>query len=686
MAANPTLARIPALRILAPLASGIAIHRLCGIDCTAVPLAIIILSAIVYLLLSRLSRTPAGRLRWRPYFLAPLALCALSLGWLAAILHYPAQLTDQQRGGRVLTGRVTKLKFTDFSMQMSVQVLDKELPPCRVLLSTRGCDYTMREGDIISWQAQLGEVGHMGNPGEMDYAKHLIDNDGIRYQQHLPVGQIIRTGHSPTLMTRLAVLRHSIQRQIYASRLRPGTQHFVVALLLGDSGMIDKATRQEFAAAGIAHVLALSGMHVGVITLMIWWLLFPLDYLGMKKLRLVITLAAMSLFALFTGFSPSVVRATVMTGFVFAPLFFHRRSASLNALAMAALMILVLEPSAIFQVGFQLSFITVGCLLLLARVPDSLRSKHRAVNLLTSTAIASLVAMLATMALSAHYFHTVSFLSVASNLMVLPVMPAFMALGALFLLVTAAGMQWPLLDWALDGIYNYTSWTAAAITRLPLSHASGVYVSTFGVVAYFVVMALIVLWLRRREHRYLIAAGAGIAVMLAHSLWLDAHTTRQGAIIFNSFSSTPILYYHDGKGYVWVPDEEETDSAAFARYYAGFLARHSIDQLHFVTSGDTLQLEGAMFMPPYAYLMGHRVMAVGSGKWKRMFHESKLALDDIIVTKRYHGTAARLHELFQFTRLIVSGAMQNSSIVNECDTLGIPCHALSSLGAAAVAP
>ncbi len=640
----------------------------------------IMISVIAYMLLNRLSRNPAGRLRWRPYFVVPLALCTLSLGWLAAILHSPPHLTDSQRSGRVLTGRITELKFTDFSMQMVVQILDEVSPTGKVLVSTRGCDYMMHEGDIISWQAHLSEVGHMGNPDEMDYAQYLIDNYGIRYQQHLPVGQIRRMGYSPTLSTRMAQVRHSIERQIFASRLRPGTQHFVVALLLGNSSSIDNATRQEFSAAGIAHVLALSGMHVGVISLLLWWLLFPLEYLGLKKLRLVITLTALSLFALFTGLSPSVVRATVMIGFVFASLIFHRRSVSLNALAMAALIILVFEPTAIFQVGFQLSFITVGGLLL-ARVPDCLNSRYLLVNRITLTIITSLVAMLATIALSAHYFHTVSFLSVITNLLVLPVMPVFMATGALFLLLTAAGMQWPILDWALDSIYGYIHWTATAITRLPLSHATGVYVSTTGVVAYFAVMALTVLWLYRREHRYLIAAGAGIVVMLAHSLWIDAHTPRRGMVIFNSFNSTPVLYYAGGAGYVWIPDEEETDSAAFARHYAGFLARHNVGELHFVTSGDTVRLDGAMFMPPYAYLMGHRMMAVGSGKWKHMVNESKPALDDIIVTKRYHGTAAKLQELFQFKQLIVSGAIHQRVIVHECDSTGIPFHDLSSTGA-----
>jgi competence protein ComEC len=674
MASSTLLSKIPILRVIIPFMIGITTHRLW--HCWWAPLALIVLAIAGYQLLSVLSRTPSGRMRWRPYYTAVLALAALSLGWLTANIHCPPQLTAEQRTDRVLTGRIIRLEYTDFSMRLTVDLLNRDLPQCKVLVSTRGCDYTMRPGDVVSWQGDLIEVGNMGNPGEMDYANYLLDSEGIRYQQHLPVSKIKRTGQSPTFFTRMANVRRDLQSMVFNSRLSPQAQQFVVALLLGNSRLIDKATRQEFSAAGVAHILALSGLHVGFIALIIWWLLFPLDYLRLRRLRLFITLAAIILFAVFTGLSPSVVRATIMIGLVFASLVFYRRSQSLNALALAALGILVFTPSALFSVGFQLSFITVGAILLFARLPQFLESRYKWVNKLTTVVITSLVAMLATIALSAHYFHTVSFMSVLTNLMILPVLPVFMVLGALFLLVTAAGMHWQLLNSALDSIYSYICWATGTVNAIPGSHIGGVYVSTFGVIAYFVVIALIIMWLYRRNYRYLLASGCVLVMLLAHSLWVDARTPKQGLIVFNSFDATPLLYYNNGKGYVWIPDDEEPDSAAFSRYYAGFLAHHEIGELQFITSDDTLHIDGALIKPPFAHLMGHRLLAVGSGKWKHATTTNRLSLDDIIVTKRYHGTASKLRELFQFDRLIISDAHYESArLQHECDSLGI--HSVS---------
>jgi len=665
------LSRIPILRVLVPFMLGILLHR-CW-HCLWVPIALIGLSIIGYLLLSYGSRSPSGRLRWRSYFIIPLAIVSLSLGWLAAIINCPPHLADDQRANRVLTGRVTDLHYTDFSMRMTIQLLNNDLPRCKVLISTRGCDYTMRTGDLVQWEASLTEIKPQGNPEEMDYAAYLLDGQGIRYQQHLPVREIVKVGYSPTLLTRMATTRQDISRKVFNSRLSTQAQHFVTALLLGNSSYIDKATRQEFSLAGVAHVLALSGLHVGFIALLIWWLLFPLDYLRLRKLRLVITLAAISLFAVFTGQSPSVVRATIMIGCVFASVIFYRRSVSLNALALAALIILVFSPSSLYSVGFQLSFITVASILLFADLPMAITSSHRWVNRLSSTVIASLVAMLATVALTAHYFHTVSLLSVLSNLLILPVLPVFMILGALFLLVTAAGLHWPFLDWAIDTIYRFIHWATMIVNGIPGSHVGNVYVNTTGVVLYFIIVALAVSWLYSRRYRYLLTAGFALVVLLAHSLWIDYNTPRRGLVIFNAFASTPLIYYQDGTGYIWALDDEDNDTAAYSRYYSGFIARHNINRLVLVSPDTLIQQDAALFQPPYAHLMGRRILAVGSGKQKSATADKPMQLDDIIVTKRFHGSAADLRKLYGFQRLVISGAMYDATtLIRECDSLAIP--------------
>ena len=676
------LSRIPVLRILIPFILGILVQRLW--NCMWAPVSLIVAAIILYIILASSSRTPQQRLHLRKYFILPLATAAFALGWIIAVVHCPPHLDKNQLNDRSCTGRVSQVDYTDFMMRLTIEMLDKDLPPCKVMVTTRGCDYTILEGDVVTWQASLVEVKNSGNPGEMNYANYLLNIQGIRYEQHLHVSQLHKIGHSPTLLTRMASSRHQLQQQISNSRLTVGTQRFITAILLGNSQLIDKVTREEFSTAGVAHVLALSGLHVGFIALIIWWLLFPLDYLKMKKLRLFVTVGFIILFATFTGLQPSVIRATVMIVAVFASFIFGRRHLSLNALALAALAILVFTPSALMSVGFQLSFITVAAILILAKVPDALHSRYRVVNAATSTIVTSLVAMISTLALTAHYFHHISLLSVITNVLVLPILPVFMVLGSLFLLVISAGLHWQWLDWSLDSIYRYIHVVTSVVNSIPLSHVGGVYVSSFGVIAYFVLLAALTLWYFQGSKRHLLAAGCVLVVMLTHSLYIDYRTPRQGMIAFNSFSSTPILYFDKGKGYVWTADDEDADSTTFARYYAGFLARYNINELTFVPEDTVTRLEGAMFKPPLAHLMGHRLLAVGRGRWKQMTASSRLKLDAVIVTKRFHGTISKLQELYRFDTLIISGALHETTLdplLHYCDSAGIPYHNLSSQGA-----
>ena len=126
MASSTLLSKIPILRVIIPFIIGITAHRLW--HCWWAPLALIVLAIAGYQLLSVLSRTPSGRMRWRPYYTAVLALAALSLGWLTANIHCPPRLTAEQRSDRVLTGRVVRLEYTDFSMRLTVDLLNRDLP------------------------------------------------------------------------------------------------------------------------------------------------------------------------------------------------------------------------------------------------------------------------------------------------------------------------------------------------------------------------------------------------------------------------------------------------------------------------------------------------------------------------------------------------------------------------------
>ena len=133
-------------------------------------------------------------------------------------------------------------------------------------------------------------------------------------------------------------------------------QAFTIAFCTGDRRYMSDSDKQAFSQAGLAHILAVSGLHIGVITIILSALLFPIRGPRMNKFKFFAILACIWFYVAFTGLSSSAIRAAIMVSFVYASKIFLRKHSSINALAASAFFILIFSPNAIYDVGFQLSF------------------------------------------------------------------------------------------------------------------------------------------------------------------------------------------------------------------------------------------------------------------------------------------------------------------------------------------
>ena len=682
------LSRLPVLRILLPFVVGIILFRF--VDSIFVPLALLVVAVVTLLWMRRSSMSIAKSVRARQFRIVPLSLVMVAVGWAASCVAEPDELDVESLNGKTVCARTESIKYNEQSMLMQVKLLklsDNSNVPFRdahILLSTRGCDYDLVAGHLIAFRLELARVTNMGNPDEMDYRRYMHDK-GILYRQHTDVRDVERVGVSNTLLTRAFNLRSELQHRVLNSQLSPNSQALIIAMLLGNDDFIQPMVRDSFSQAGVAHVLALSGLHVAVITLIIWFLLFPLDYVRGKKLRLVLTLLVLIAYDVLTGMSPSVIRATVMIAFVFMSQIFYRKSSPLNSVAAAALAILVFSPNSLFGVGFQLSFITVVSLLVFYKAFDVKFPDNKILNYLCTTFVTSLVAMVTTIILTTYYFNTLSLLSMFSNVLIMPLIPVFMVLGALAIVLLAmgggiAGLS-QVIDWIVDAIETMAGWMST------ISPPSGsIYVTWVAVVVCYSVLILLFLWIYKRNARMLLAAGVVLILGVACGLVQDSMAPRRGLVIFNSFNSTPVLYFNDNNALLWVPDvPNDFDVENFKRWNRAFLAHHNIDSIRLIDS-TKCQLPGAVFDPPYANVMGTGIVAAGKGKWKNYIREDSVALqfDVALVTKGFHSQISRLKELIECDTIMLSGGIygdDNVALDNECKSSRIPYYNIKQSGA-----
>ena len=224
-------------------------------------------------------------------------------------------------------------------------------------------------GDILLVHGAIQAARDTHNPGEMAYGTWLRRH-GISGTLFCYNGSWKRVGESPSLPWHFRLLRWREKMvQTYAAHFKGAELGVLAAMTVGDKSLLDAATRDEFSAVGASHILALSGLHLGIlVTLFSLCLLRWLRRWRWAEIGAGIGgLLLMAVFVMLAGAPASLIRAAVMLGLALLCSLFERRGLSLNNLCLAALLILLYDPRTLFDTGFQLSFTAVGAIVVAVR-------------------------------------------------------------------------------------------------------------------------------------------------------------------------------------------------------------------------------------------------------------------------------------------------------------------------------
>ena len=236
----------------------------------------------------------------------------------------------------------------------------------------------------------------------------------------------------------------------------------VAAMTLGDKSQLTKELRDTYAVSGASHILALSGLHLGIIYTLLSLLLSRRRW---QVISQVVIIVCIWLFVFLVGMSASVVRSAVMIT-VYALLSLgHRDKMSVNTLAFAAIVMLLFNPKSLFDVGFQLSFMAVLAILLFYPLFESVWSQqflfgHRLFRWLWTTLAVSCAAQIGVAPLIAYYFGRFSCYFLLTNLVVVPAATLILYLSLLVLLIPSLAY---LLIYIVDALNQLLLW----ITMLP---------------------------------------------------------------------------------------------------------------------------------------------------------------------------------------------------------------------------
>ncbi len=249
---------------------------------------------------------------------------------------------------------------------------------------------------------------------------------------------------SGTYQSFIYKLHSKIKNHWQTYGLNKSTASLASALLLGERQWLDRNTKQQFIDAGIMHVLAISGLHIGILLLFFRLLFRPFRHKKILYHSLIII--SLWLYAAFTGFPPSVLRAVIMFSFLQVSYSPERKFSGFYALLLAAFIMTVFDPQYIYNPGFQLSFFAVASILwfypLLRKIyyPKSKVSRY-----LIDLIYVSLAAQPGVLPLVLFYFHRFSFVFIIANILVIPLVTIIIFTGVLSILSALFQIHIPFL-------------------------------------------------------------------------------------------------------------------------------------------------------------------------------------------------------------------------------------------------
>lgn len=323
--------------------------------------------------------------------------------------------------------------------------------------------YTYRPGDIVSATGILRDARAKDIvPDAADYNRYLY-LQGVNSVLWLTKEEMypISKASDNTLSNILDKARAATTNAIIDSGAGSDASAFLTAVIVGDDSYLQPDTDEAFRTSGLAHLLALSGLHIGIIimfiTVCLSWMR-PSRY-GYRIFYILI-IAASFAYAAFAGMTPSVVRAACMVAVLCVSAIFQRRANVYNSLCVAIFLWLVINPLWLFAPGFQMSVCAVLGITIALRAVNAYRIRRTWVKKALRIVIVPMAAMAATAIPAMAYFHTFPLYFLPANILASIAIAPMMFCGVLLAIATMTGIGHGALAYACDRLYAFIEFSA----------------------------------------------------------------------------------------------------------------------------------------------------------------------------------------------------------------------------------
>ncbi|MDP2938583.1 MAG: ComEC/Rec2 family competence protein [Candidatus Omnitrophota bacterium] len=388
----------------------------------------------------------------------------------------------------------SKISTTNFIVEAKeINLLDNWYKISGKVLVRSFAKYNFSYGDYLILEGKLFAPKNFYLGGKLNYANYLLAQ-GIHFifsiRKNNRIEQIAK--NQANFLKAISLKAKNKIQNIIRQNLSLSESAILEAIILGERSFLSKEINNLFIQTGTAHILAISGFNVGIVTFI--ELIFLRALHINRKVRFGITIILIIVYCILTGASPSVVRASIMAIVFLVGILLERETEIYNSLSFAALIILALNPQTLFDVGFQLSFISVISIVWMsAKIEKSilkwLNIKSRMLIWLLRSVTISISAYIGVLGLTVYYFNILTPVTLLANLFIVPLV-SFLIVTGLCLIV--AGSIFPAIAFVFA---NSTKFcidillrSAYLFSKLPLAYFYLKSINIYPVLVYYLLV------------------------------------------------------------------------------------------------------------------------------------------------------------------------------------------------------
>ena len=559
------MGQTPFLRILIPFISGILFCRYIS---TSIPVFYFGLIGLAILLLSFFTHKKHDfSLRWlfglgSMFFLFSLSAQFYQYRASQASYDFPSEATSYI--GEVLDFPQQKKRSVACQVHL-IYPVDKKI---MLYLEPDTNSKTLEPGDQLVVYASVVPFKNLGNPDDFDYER-FMQNKGFSGSTYTNSNSWFRTGaRSYSLRTEALRVRAKILDIYKSFGLDNDAYSFISAITLGYKADLTDQLKDAFRASGTSHVLAVSGLHVGIIYIII---ISFFSFLGKRGKAVVVKQLLILLclwgYVFITGMPVSVVRAAIMLSLLSIGNMLNRNGVNYNTLAVAAFFTLIINPFHLFDLGFQLSFASVSSILFFQpKISKLYVAKNKAIGYIWRLFTVSLSAQLGVFPLVLYYFGTFPTYFFITNLLVLPFIGVIIySAGGLTFLTLLSSLNFGFIHLLIKIISTFIQFLINAVLKivfffesLPMSVIEGYYITTLQLFLIFATVMSFSYFMLHKHAKALISFLLSLTLLLSTNLVSYFKRPIDQFIVYNSYNESQMGYIISGEKIALLADSMQT--------------------------------------------------------------------------------------------------------------------------------